>query len=108
MQQFKRLSVQDAQPLIAAGDAIVIDIRDPDSFKQGRINGSSHLENAGIPDFVQNHEYDDTIIVCCYHGNMSQAAAQFLVQQGFDDVYSLDGGFTEWAQVYPQQVDSGG
>jgi thiosulfate sulfurtransferase len=39
--------------------------------------------------------------VVCYHGHSSQGAAQFMLQQGFAEVYSMDGGFTEWAKVQP-------
>jgi thiosulfate sulfurtransferase len=42
------------------------------------------------------------VVVCCYHGNSSQSAAQFLVEQGFTEVYSLNGGFEQWKVSYPQ------
>ncbi len=32
----------------------------------------------------------------CYHGISSQGAAQYLINQGFDAVYSVDGGFEAW------------
>ncbi len=32
----------------------------------------------------------------CYHGISSQGAAQYLVNQGFEEVYSVDGGFEAW------------
>ncbi len=41
-------------------------------------------------------EFDTPVIVCCYHGISSQQAAQFLIHQGFEEVYSLDGGFEAW------------
>jgi len=43
-------------------------------------------------------------VVCCYHGISSQQAAQFLISQDFTEVYSLDGGFTDWQLQYPDAV----
>ena len=45
---------------------------------------------------ICNTRKDKSIIVCCYHGNSSQSAAEFLVKSGFNDVYSLDGGYEAW------------
>ena len=106
MDQFKHLAVADARQMLDKEEpVVVVDIRDPESFKQGRIIDALHLDNNGIADFIQANEFEVPIIVCCYHGNMSQQAAQFLVEQGFDDVYSLDGGYTEWVATYPDEID---
>jgi len=106
MESFKHLSIDEAPALMARERTVIIDIRDPQSFNQGHINGARHLDNNGIADFIQENEFDDPIVVCCYHGNMSQSAAQFLIEQGFDEVYSLDGGFEVWAATYPAEVES--
>jgi thiosulfate sulfurtransferase len=49
-------------------------------------------------------EFDTPVIVCCYHGISSQQAAQFLIHQGFEEVYSLDGGFEAWRKDQPFEV----
>jgi len=106
MESFKHLSVADARAIMNNERAIVIDIRDPESYRNGHIRGAEHLDNNGIADFIQSREFDDPIVVCCYHGNMSQSAAQFLIEQGFDEVYSLDGGYEVWAASHPDQIDT--
>jgi len=106
METFKHLSVSDALTLMERPDTIVVDVRDAESFKVGRMSGARHLDNETMPVFLQETEYEQPVIVCCYHGNMSQAAAQYLIQQGFDEVYSLDGGFSDWSANYPDKVDS--
>ncbi|MGO2076753.1 MAG: thiosulfate sulfurtransferase GlpE, partial [Pseudoalteromonas sp.] len=35
----------------------------------------------------------------------SQGAANYLSEQGFEDVYSMDGGFTQWEAQLPEQVE---
>ena len=36
--------------------------------------------------------------------DLSQGAASYLVEQGFEDVYSMDGGFTAWEAAYKDKV----
>ena len=45
---------------------------------------------------MQQTDFETPVIVCCYHGISSQQAAQFLIHQGYDEVYSLDGGYEAW------------
>jgi len=41
----------------------------------------------------------DHLIVYCYHGILSRDAAEFLMNQGFKNVYSLNSGLSEYAQI---------
>ncbi len=104
MESFSHLSVTDASAIMKRAETVVVDIRDTESFKQGHITGAKRLDNENLADFLRDTDYDSPVIVCCYHGNSSQSAAQFLVEQGFEEVYSLDGGFTEWSTTHPDQV----
>ncbi|SHM68099.1 thiosulfate sulfurtransferase GlpE [Phytopseudomonas punonensis] len=106
MSEFKRIPPEQAQALRTSG-AVVVDIRDPQSFAAGHISGSLHLDNYSLPDFIAKADMDGPVIVTCYHGNSSQGAAAYLVGQGFSEVYSLDGGFELWRTTYPQDTESG-
>jgi thiosulfate sulfurtransferase len=103
MSEFKRIAPQHAQSLRQEG-AVVVDIRDPQSFALGHISGSLHLDNHSLPDFIARADLDAPLIVTCYHGNSSQSAAAYLAHQGFSEVYSLDGGFELWRSLYPQDT----
>ena len=85
---------------------VVVDIRDENSFQASHIPGAIHLSNDSLSDFLRNADFDKSVVVCCYHGISSQQAAQFLISQDFTDVYSLDGGFTEWQTQYPEDVEN--
>ncbi len=95
---FKQISVQDAKEKISQQGTILIDIRDPDSYQTSHINEAFHLTNENIQEFIQNADLGKPVIVYCYHGNSSQSAAQFLSEQGFEEVYSMMGGFAAWQQ----------
>ena len=75
----------------------VVDIRDRESYQEGHIPGAVLLNDETIEDFMSAADKIRPLVVCCYHGHSSQNAAEFLVQQEFTDVYSLDGGYAAWA-----------
>ena len=47
-------------------------------------------------EFLQDTEFDESIVIYCYHGITSQGVAAHMADQGFEDVYSLDGGYEAW------------
>ncbi|WP_017939842.1 thiosulfate sulfurtransferase GlpE [Zestomonas thermotolerans] len=103
MTDFKRISPEQAQALRQNG-AVVVDIRDPQSYALGHISGARHLDNYSLAEFIAQADFDQPLIVACYHGNSSQGAAAYLASQGFAEVYSLDGGFELWRSLYPGDV----
>lgn len=98
MEQFAHISVQETQKKLLEGEVRIVDIRDDTAFAAGHIKDSIQLTNGSLHSFMSDVEFDTPVIVCCYHGVSSQQAAQFLIHQGFEEVYSLDGGFEAWRQ----------
>ena len=103
MSEFKRIPPEQAQALREKG-AVVVDIRDPQAYASGHINGAVRLDNQNIHAFITGADLDAPLVVVCYHGNSSQSAAAYLVSQGFSDVYSLDGGFELWRGTFPAET----
>jgi thiosulfate sulfurtransferase len=101
MEQFAHISVQETQQKLSGDEVRIVDIRDDAAFSAGHIRGSTHLTNGSLHSFMSGVEFDTPVIVCCYHGISSQQAAQFLIHQGFEEVYSLDGGFEAWRKDQP-------
>jgi len=102
---FKHLNANDLVNMLSVGKVQIVDIRDEGSFESGRIPGAQHLDNTTLQRFIEDADVDVPLVVCCYHGNSSQPAAAFLHERGFEDVYSLDGGFSVWQTLYPDQVE---
>lgn len=101
MPDFKHISVADTAEHLANGSATICDIRDEASFNGRHIEGSFHLTNHSMVKLLDQIDYERPVIVVCYHGHSSQSAAQYLCQQGFEEVYSMDGGFEQWALQQP-------
>ena len=104
MDAFKRISVEQAKNLCADG-AVMVDIRDPESFANGHPSGAIHLDNQSLAEFIAQADLDVPTIVVCYHGHSSQSAAAYLHSQDFSDLYSMDGGFEEWRHALPERVE---
>lgn len=100
-----RINAQAACQLLQAGQLKVVDIRDQHSFNSGRIRSAKHLDNSNLAEFIQSTPKDQAILVCCYSGMASQNAASFLLEQGFTEVYSLDGGFDFWRSCHPEECE---
>lgn len=106
MSDFKHISVAETVTLQAEAKVVIADIRDEQSFVAGHIDGAYHLTNGSLAGFMQQYGFDRPVVVVCYHGNSSQGAAQYLTQQGFEQVYSMDGGFESWRRQQPFVSDA--
>jgi thiosulfate sulfurtransferase len=104
MQEFQHISPQQTKEKLEKGEIKVVDIRDDQSFELGHIPSAFHLSNSNITQFVNDNEFATPVVVCCYHGISSQQAAQFLIHQGFEEVYSMDGGFEAWQSNYQSET----
>ncbi|EKT60935.1 thiosulfate sulfurtransferase GlpE [Providencia sneebia] len=104
MEQFETLTPEQAYQHWIDGSAILVDVRDPQSFRTGHASGAYHLTNETLSTFLEQTDSEKTIMVMCYHGHSSQGAAQYLINIGFDSVYSINGGFEAWQREYPQAV----
>ncbi|CNH29035.1 thiosulfate sulfurtransferase [Yersinia aldovae] len=107
MEQFETISVEQAYLRWKEGKTALVDIRDPQSYEAGHAPDAFHLTNGSLQPFMQQTDFEQPVMVMCYHGNSSKGAAQYLLQQGFEAVYSIDGGFEAWAKSYPQEVVHG-
>lgn len=93
---YSRIDVAQARELMAR-DALVVDIRDADSYASGSIPGAVHLHGGNVAQFMEESDRERPLIVCCYHGNSSQGAAAYFADKGFAQTFSLDGGYEAWA-----------
>jgi thiosulfate sulfurtransferase len=100
----QRISPQQGLQTLLQGEALFVDVRDPASHAQARIPGALPLAQGSLERFLAATRRDQPLVVYCYHGHSSQAASDYLSEQGFT-VFSLDGGFEHWRQAFPEQVD---
>lgn len=99
MMSLKHIDVQHACVMLQNGEALLVDIRDAQSFALAHVKTAYHLTNETLQTFLDTVEVDQPILVMCYHGISSQSAGNYLIQQGYQDVYSVDGGMDSWLKM---------
>jgi len=90
------VTVEQALERLGEGATVFIDVRDGGSYRQGHIPSATHIGDHNIADFVERSDKSEPVIVYCYHGNSSLGGAAHLLSQGFEEVYSMSGGFSAW------------
>lgn len=96
---FERIGIERACELIDGHNAQIVDVRDRASYEAGHIENARHVDDSNVMDFIGAADLTRPLIVCCYHGNMSQGAADFFSSKGFELAYSLDGGYEAWKET---------
>ena len=101
-----RTSPAQAQDMIAAGQAVVIDVRDaPEVEKSGKVAGAMHvsrgmLEFRADPDSPYHDKAlhrDRPVILYCASGGRSALSGKTLKDLGYTQVYNL-GAFKDWVE----------
>ena len=92
------LSPTDVTRLINHENAVVVDIRGDNDFKQGHIVNSLHLPFEQLSHQKKKLEryHDRPLIMACKNGQQGNAASRLLRKQGFDKIYSISGGLVAW------------
>lgn len=76
--------------------ALVIDLRDPNEFKQGHITGSRNIPYARLTEKLPEIPKDRPIILVCQLGQVAGTAARQLKTLGMQEVVRLEGGISNW------------
>jgi rhodanese-related sulfurtransferase len=92
--QFKTLAMNT--------DAVILDVRTPEEFAEGHINGQAKTLNLNYfaNDFVSKVsakvKKDQFVLVYCAAGGRSASACKDLKKAGFKKIYDLEGGYNNW------------
>lgn len=79
-------------------DALLIDVREPDEYAEGRVPGAKLVPLATVPQHIGELPTDQPVYFICKMGGRSQRAAEFAAQQGVRAV-NVEGGTTAWIQA---------
>jgi len=93
---YKTIYPQAAYDMIKQGTVSIVDIRDTNSFLKSHLEQATHVTGENVAEFISGMDQQKALLVYCYHGNASQSAAAFFVENGFVDTYHLADGFEGW------------
>ncbi|MBU6496887.1 MAG: rhodanese-like domain-containing protein [Rhodospirillales bacterium] len=101
-----RITPAQAREMMAAGNTLVIDVRDgPEVEKTGKIAGALHVSRGMLefradpqtPYHDKNFDKTKTLILYCASGGRSALSAKTLKDMGYEKIYNL-GAFKDWAE----------
>jgi rhodanese-related sulfurtransferase len=85
----------------------VVDVRFPNEWEAGHIDGAVHVPGDYVFDRVSELDLTRPVVTVCRSGSRSAEAAEELAGEGFD-VQNLEGGIDAWvAQGLPIVTDDG-
>ena len=98
--QITEIDVKVAEREIAAAD-VLIDVREPDEFVMGHIQGAVHIPR-GLLEFKMSASEalstrDLQVLIYCKNGGRSSLAAKTLAEMGYLNVRAIAGGFDAWS-----------
>ena len=85
---------------LRAGEAIhLIDVRSPEEFQSGHIEGAHLLPLFSLTQRVSELPKDRPVVVSCRSGARSMVACEQLAQMGYTEVFNLQGGVMAWQRA---------
>lgn len=94
-----RVGVAEFADVIASPGVTIVDVRTPEEFAEGHIEGAVNIP-VEYPDFIDQVSQLDptgTYAVYCRSGNRSQPAVAGMASVGITGIFELESGTTGWA-----------
>lgn len=91
------LTPKRAAEMLAAGEARMVDIRQPSEWEEGRVPGADLIPLEQLSARVAEIDDDRSIIFMCRSGNRSAMATEAFVASG-RSAFNLAGGIEAWVE----------
>ena len=95
------LNVSEFSQKINEPDVIILDVRTPEEFASGHIEGALNIDfNSGdFANEITRLNPSETYAIYCRSGSRSGQAASIMHKAGFHDVSNLNGGVIDWTDA---------
>lgn len=100
--KIKETNVAEVAQRLKNGDCFhFIDVREDDEWRAGRCKGAVHIGKGVIERDIEAAipEKSAEVILYCGGGFRSAIAAESLMEMGYTNVISMDGGFRGWVEA---------
>ena len=95
----KLISQEEAKTALAEKeDIILLDVRTPEEFDEGAIEGAKNINffDEDFAEQVNQFDKNKPVYIYCKSGNRSAKAAKQLQEMGFKEIYDIEGGYMNW------------
>lgn len=101
------VTVDEAKRKLDAGEATLIDVREPNEWREGHVAGAKHIPLGQLALHTDEIPSDREVLLICRSGSRSALATQMLRRQGFEQARNVDGGVLAWTRRgYPLKSGS--
>ena len=96
--EIEEVDARTASALLESGEAVAVDVREREEWDEGHLPGAVHVPRGHLEARIEAATSDRgrPVVLYCAGGNRSAFAAKTLEELGYERVYSLAGGFTDW------------
>lgn len=105
----KLVTVEEFKELDALRDVQLLDIRTPEEYKSGYIEGYRNMDYLSdtFKEEMETLDKSKPIVIYCRSGGRSGRCATLMLEIGFKEIYDLEGGIIQWkAENNPVIVNS--
>ncbi|MEO8467483.1 MAG: rhodanese-like domain-containing protein [Gammaproteobacteria bacterium] len=89
---------------IADAGIVLLDVREPVEVELASVQAALHIPMRDVPTRLMELDREAPIVVMCHTGRRSYMVAQYLVGNGFSQVFNLRGGIDAWSTEIDPQV----
>ena len=89
------------QETVVGKDVQLIDVRTPEEFDSGNIDGAVNYNIINRKAFlkqIENLDKDKPVYLYCKMGGRSNRAARLLKREGFTQIFDFSGGYNAWVK----------
>ena len=98
------IPVREAKIKVDSGEYFILDVRTRKEYDEGHIAGSVLIPNDVLLNRLDEVPSNKPILVYCRSGSRSAISSQDLINNGFSEVYNMEGGIAAWQNAgYPVQ-----
>lgn len=93
----KLIDSEELKTILQNDDVQFVDVRTQAEFGENYIKGAENIVFDGnFQNKIDQLDKDKPVVVYCRSGRRSAASAKILEENGFNEVYNLDGGILKW------------
>jgi rhodanese-related sulfurtransferase len=95
---YQTITVQDLAGRIGDDDLLLVDVREPDEYRNGFVPGAVNIPMSVLPVRVHELPKDREVHIICQSGGRSMQVTMWLQRQGYRPV-NIHGGTLTWVQA---------
>ena len=88
----------EMEELLNLEDVQLVDVRTPSEYNEGHVPNAQNIDflDKNFDEQIESLDKSKPVIVYCKSGGRSAKCASKLAEKGFEKIYDLEGGFSQW------------